>query len=228
MLDDELPGLAFLRNICEQIPVVEVVKAFNDPEKFLDEYRQLDFDICILDIEMPVHNGLDVARKIKKPVIFTTAYKEHAADAFDIDAIDYIRKPIEKDRLEKAIQKAGKFLENRKNKEGHFILNTNKGKSLIHFNQIIYISTSDTDKRDKAVFLKDGSKIILKNISFEQLKSSLPEKEFCRINKKDIISLESMLSYTHQEIVLKLSNSSDLRLTLSENYKTDFLKWIGV
>jgi len=173
-----------------------------------------------------VYNGLEVARRIKKPVIFTTAYKEHAADAFDIDAIDYIRKPIEKERLEKAILKAEKFLEKAKDKDGHLLLNTNKGKSFIYFNQIIYISTSDTDKRDKTVFLKDGNKIILKNISFDQLKSSLPEKNFCRINKKDIISISSVRSYTHQEIVINLGNSMEVKLTLSENYKNDFLHLI--
>lgn len=226
-MDDELPGLAFLRTLCEQIPNVEVVKSFNDSRKFLEEYRQHEFDFCILDIEMPVHNGLEVARKIKKPVIFTTAYKEHAADAFDIDAIDYIRKPIEKERLEKAILKAEKFLEKAKNKDGHLLLNTNKGKSLIYFSHIIYISTSDTDKRDKTVFLKDGNKIILKNISFDQLKSSLPEKNFCRINKKDIISISNVVSYTHQEIVINQGNSIEVKLTLSENYKNDFLDLIG-
>ncbi len=224
MLDDELPGLAYLRNVCEQIPDVEVVKAFNDSQKFVNEFPELDFDICILDIEMPVMNGLDVARNIRKPVIFTTAYKEHAAEAFDVDAIDYIRKPIEKGRLEKALQKASRYLEDKKNKEGHLLMNTNKGKSLIHFNRIAFITTSDTDKRDKCLYMKEGDKIIVKNISFDQLNAALPENSFCRINKKDIVALSCVRFYTHQEITVDLKNSSEVKMTLSENYKTDFLK----
>ncbi|HZI26108.1 MAG TPA: response regulator [Chryseolinea sp.] len=62
LLDDELPGLAYLKILCEQIPEVEVVKAFNDPQKFLSTADNLDFDACILDIEMPKVNGLQVAR----------------------------------------------------------------------------------------------------------------------------------------------------------------------
>ncbi|MBC7485311.1 MAG: DNA-binding response regulator, partial [Cytophagaceae bacterium] len=50
LLDDELPGLTYLRMMCEQIDYVEVVKAFNDPLKLVEEAGQLDFDICILDI----------------------------------------------------------------------------------------------------------------------------------------------------------------------------------
>ena len=89
LLDDELPGLTYLKMICEQVPGVEVVRAFNDPLKFIAESEQLDFDLCILDIEMPQMSGLEVARLLAgKPVIFTTAYKEYAAEAFDLNAID--------------------------------------------------------------------------------------------------------------------------------------------
>ena len=82
-MDDELPGLTYLRMLCEQIPNVEVVKAFNDSEKFVNALATLDYNICILDIEMPKLNGMEVAKLIKdKPIIFTTAYKDYAADVF--------------------------------------------------------------------------------------------------------------------------------------------------
>ena len=97
LLDDELPGLTYLKMLCEQLPELEVVKAFNSPDIFLKEVPNLDFDLCILDIEMPAMNGLHVANLLQgKPVIFVTAYKEFAAEAFDLDAIDYVRKPVKK------------------------------------------------------------------------------------------------------------------------------------
>ncbi|PBQ33456.1 two-component system response regulator [Sphingobacteriaceae bacterium] len=222
LLDDELPGLTYLRMLCEQISEVEVVRAFNDPIKFVEESKNLDFDFCILDIEMPGLSGLEVARILKnKPVIFTSAYKEYAAEAFDIDAVDYVRKPIEKVRLEKAIQKiVSQLNESPKEKEKQFIqLNTNKGKALLSFSQLIQVTNSSTDKRDKLAILETGEELVLKNISFGQLLSFLPTKEFCRINKKDVIAMRAVKFYSHTNISL-INNQV---LTLSDNFKNDFI-----
>lgn len=104
LLDDELLGLRYLKMLCEQIPEIEVVKSFDNPEKLLKEAADLDFDLCILDIEMPGINGLSVANLLNdKPVIFTTAYKDFAVEAFELDAIDYITKPVKKERLQKRL-----------------------------------------------------------------------------------------------------------------------------
>jgi len=109
-LDDELKGLTYLKMLCQQLPDLEVVKVFNSPIKFINEVPKLDFDFCILDIEMPEMNGLQVANLLKgKPLIFATAYKEYAVEAFDLNAVDYIRKPIKIDRLKQAIDKV-KFI----------------------------------------------------------------------------------------------------------------------
>ena len=84
LLDDEILGLKYLKMLCEQIDDIEVVKAFVDPELFINELDNLEFDFCILDIEMPKINGLQVANLLQnKPFIFATAYKEYATDAFD-------------------------------------------------------------------------------------------------------------------------------------------------
>ena len=116
LLDDELPGLTYLKMLCEQLPELEVVRSFNSPKKLLEELPSLEFDLCILDIEMPEMNGLQVANLLgNKPVIFTTAYKEYAADAFDVNAIDYITKPVKKERLQQAITKAIKQIDGKSN-----------------------------------------------------------------------------------------------------------------
>ena len=70
---------------CAQIPILEIVKAFNNPKKLLAELLELDFDLCITDIEMPGIDGLTLASLLQnKVVIFTTAFKDYAAEAFDI------------------------------------------------------------------------------------------------------------------------------------------------
>ena len=224
-MDDELPGLTYLRMLCEQIPNVEVVKAFNDSEKFANALATLDYNICILDIEMPKLNGMEVAKLIKdKPIIFTTAYKDYAAEAFDLNAVDYIRKPIQKDRLEQALSKAAIILNTSPVKKEYAQFNTDKGKALLLFDEIIYITSSDRDKRDKIIYLENEQRLTLKNISYEQLLSILPANKFCRVNKKDVIAIKAVHIYSHEEIITKLLSKKKeaIKLALNDAFRAEF------
>jgi DNA-binding LytR/AlgR family response regulator len=216
--------------MCEQIANVEVVKVFNDPAKFIEAIPHLDFNTCVLDIQMPGLTGMEVARHLdSKLIIFTTAYKEFAAEAFDINAVDYIRKPIQKERFEKAIAKAKTILETRETGDKQqFIWNTDKGKTVIPVMKILYITSSKTDSRDKLFVLEGGQKLIVKNIAFEQILALLPPEQFCRINKKDIIALKTVLHFTSEEISTNiLIKNEALSLSLSEVYKNEFRLRIG-
>lgn len=231
LLDDELPGLMYLKMLCEQIPEVEIVKTFNNPEKLLNEIPNLDFDLLISDIEMPGIDGLYLASLLKdKMIIFCTAYKDYAADAFTIDALDYITKPVKIERLQKAISKAVDRFDKSTNANKFIHLNTDKGKSLLYFNQILYIKSALGDSRDKTVLLTDGSLLNLKNVKFDTLLSELPEADFSRINKKEIVSIKAIKFFNHNEIVLHHldKNDKNTSLTLSEVYRTDFLNKIKI
>jgi DNA-binding LytR/AlgR family response regulator len=226
LLDDELPALSYIKVLCEEIPDVEVVKAFNDPVRFLETIPNLDFNTCILDIQMPGYTGLEIAEHLKgKLIIFTTAYKEFAAEAFDLNAVDYIRKPLQKERFEKAIAKAQTILHTRDKEQKQQVLwNTDKGKTLLIFNDILYITASDTDSRDKLVYMENGTRITIKNTGFEQILNILPQDKFCRINKKEILALKTVLHFTSDEIKtnIRLKHGEPVNLTLSEVYRDDF------
>ena len=233
LLDDELPGLTYLKMLCEQLPDLEVVKAFNNPTLFINEVSNLDFDFCILDIEMPEMNGLQIANLLNgKPVIFATAYKEYAAEAFDLNALDYIRKPITIDRLKQAVDKAKKYLSNSREQSHKTFtqLNTNKGKAILFFEKIAYIKTSETDSRDKIIKLFDGEEFVLKNISFDKLNELLPSTDFCRINKKEILSIKAIQVFSFDEITTNLVSRSGkyIKLFLSENYRNEFLQKVKI
>jgi DNA-binding LytR/AlgR family response regulator len=224
ILDDELPGLAYLKLLCEQIPELELVKVFNDPLQLLAESSTLDFDLCIIDIEMPALNGLDLARALAgKLVIFTTAYREYAADAFEVDAVDYIRKPFQKERLRHAVLKAVDRLEQkRRNDVAQF--NTDLGRTILNFAEVAVIRTSENDSRDKKVLLTDGKTIVIKNTSFEQLISILPPGEFVRVNKQELIALRIVRSYTNSDVTSSLNESGKpIRFSLGEAYRASFL-----
>jgi DNA-binding LytR/AlgR family response regulator len=226
LLDDELPGLSYLKLLCEQIPELEVVRAFNDPEIFLSAFPGLDFDLCILDIEMPGTNGIEVAALLKdKPVIFTTAYKDYATDAFDLDAIDYLVKPVKFERLQQAVNKAMQRLALENKTRKYIRLNTDKGNALLYFDQLVYVKTSEIDSRDKAAFLENGTTQLLKNISFEKLISFLPSGDFCRINKKELVALRKVSHFSNDQITtnIYLQSEMPLTLTLGDAYRTDFI-----
>jgi DNA-binding LytR/AlgR family response regulator len=233
LLDDELPGLTYLKMLCEQLPDLEVVKAFDNPNNFLKEASKLDFDICILDIEMPEMNGLQIANLLNgKPLIFATAYKDYAAEAFDQNAIDYIRKPIKIDRLKQAVEKARKHLgsSTESNQKTYIQLNTNKGKAILFFDKIAYIKTSENDSRDKVARLFDGEEFVLKNITFDKLTELLPSTDFCRINKKEILSIKAVQVFSFDEITTNLisDQGKSIKISLSENYRNEFLQKVKI
>ena len=226
LLDDELPGLTFLKMICEQQPQLEVVKAYNNPQLLLAEWQDMDFDLLITDIEMPGTNGLQVAEALRgKAIIFTTAYKDFALDAFEKNAVDYLVKPVKPERLQQAIEKAGKFLSGQKRiKPKQIQLNTDRGKALIDPDKMFCIITSDIDSRDKILVMNDGSRIIVKNASFEKLIDMLPANDFIRINKKTAIAIRNVAYYTHEEIKANVNQPDGMPYTfpLSEIYRAAF------
>jgi DNA-binding LytR/AlgR family response regulator len=231
LLDDELPGLAYLKMLCEQMDELEVVRAFNSPQILLQEWESLDFDLLITDIEMPGMNGLQVADALKgKAVIFTTAYKNFAVEAFDRNAVDYVVKPVRAERLQQAVEKVINRMVKPEAPAKQVQLNTDKGKALINVAKLFCVMTSDIDSRDKILFLNDGSKVIAKNCSFEKLLEMLPGAEFCRINKKALLALKHVQYYSHDEIIADMLHPDGKHFTfpLSEIYRNDFIRRVKV
>ncbi|TVQ07831.1 MAG: DNA-binding response regulator [Bacteroidetes bacterium] len=225
LLDDELPGLTYLKMLCEQIPGLEVVKAFDNPDTFVRDFPGLEFDFCILDIEMPRLSGLQISNLLAgKPVIFATAYKEYAAEAFDLNAIDYIRKPLTLERLEKAVSKMSRHIQSSAKEKNFIQLNTDKGKALIFYDQILHIQTSDIDSRDKIIHLQDGSLLTAKNYTFNALLNMLPVMDFCQVNKREALAIKTVAFFSNDEITtrINLSSGKPLVVTLSENFRSVF------
>lgn len=225
LLDDELLALQYLKLLCEQINGVEVVKAYNNAEKFIQEKDELDFDVCVSDIEMPSINGLQIANLLSsKHIVFTTAYRDFAVEAFDLEVIDYITKPVQKDRLEKAFRKIEKLTKEAKQVSEYITLNSEKGKSIINTNDVFYITVSDVESRDKIIHFKDETTLLVKNNSFEKLKEILPTGKFSRINKREIIAMNSVNYYSHDEIVSKiLIDGKPKTFTIGINFRNEFL-----
>ncbi len=108
--DDELPALELMESLVRDTGEVEIVLATQSILEALDLINQGQADLIIFDIDMPSLTGVEAVQKItvqpKPLLIFTTAHPEYAVDAFDVDAIDYVLKPLTPDRVRLAIAKA--------------------------------------------------------------------------------------------------------------------------
>lgn len=112
-MDDEILALNLLEAILKEIGEVEVVGVFMNPIEGLENLESLNPDVVFLDIEMPGLNGITLAEKIESlslntEIVFVTAYDQYALDAFNVQAVDYVLKPIEKERLKKTIERIAK------------------------------------------------------------------------------------------------------------------------
>lgn len=117
IIDDEQLAINTLENKLKKFPQIEVVKTFTNVTDFLEEWSNLDCDAVFLDIQMPRINGLQLATIIKEQnnqtqLIFVTAYRKYSLEAFEFPSLDYLVKPISPARLEKAIARLEKTMQN--------------------------------------------------------------------------------------------------------------------
>jgi DNA-binding LytR/AlgR family response regulator len=110
IVDDEHAAREELRYLLRSFPEVEVVGEATQTSEALELIRNIDYDLCFLDIRMPGGTGLELVRELSKrshrpAVIFTTAYPDHAVEAFELDAVDYLLKPFDEARLAHALAK---------------------------------------------------------------------------------------------------------------------------
>ncbi|MCL0067536.1 LytTR family DNA-binding domain-containing protein [Peptococcaceae bacterium] len=115
IVDDEYPARQELRYLLNEFENVEIVGEAANASEALELIKALDYHVLFLDISMPGMNGLELGAEIQKlnnnkpRVIFTTAYDEYAVKAFDVNAVDYILKPVEEKRLRQAVERVYKF-----------------------------------------------------------------------------------------------------------------------
>ena len=229
IVDDEPVAREILTSFVAKIPNLELVKSCKNAMEAFEVVNQQNIDLFFLDINMPDVSGLTLAKSINKKskIIFTTAYREYAVDGFDLQAVDYLLKPISFDRF---LQAVNKFFETTivsnsetKNDEvltkSDFIFVRSERKMVkIVFDEILYIeSLSDYIK----VHLLD--KIIVTRETISNIETKLPNKNFLRIHRSFIINLNEADSYTNEFVEVK--NNA---IPISRSYKENVLKRLAL
>jgi len=214
-IDDEPLALEVLKKYISKIPELNLVSIFFDPLEAMDFLQKNPVPLIFLDIQMPEMNGFELLENLtQKPmVIFTTAYKEYAVDAFELDAIDYLLKPFNFIRFEKAIVKAishEKIKEKEEVPSKHLHIHADYKMMKVPFAEIIFI-----EALDDYVKINTTTQSYLTLLSMKKILEKLPSNEFIRVHRSYIVSLEKILFFQYRKIGL----INNLELPVGDTYR---------
>ena len=193
IVDDEEPARAELRYLLERTGRVESIVEAASAREAVERLMEGRPDVMFLDISMPKTSGMQLAsalRTLKNPpaVVFVTAYSEHAAKAFDVDAVDYLVKPVETERLMQALDKVQLLMGSAaaaKSSSERIPVEKGGRKLLVPVDQIRYIEAKD----DYSCIYTDEERY-LSTISLAQLENKLSPHGFFRVHRSYIVNLE--------------------------------------
>ena len=225
IVDDEPIARQILETFLLNTPSINLIKSCKNVAEAIEITSNSNIDLILLDINMPEISGMTFAKIIDKKikVIFTTAYREFAVEGFDIQAVDYLLKPISFERFQQAITK---YLSIKSQKpilktvniieenNNYFFVRSNRKMIKIKFDDIIYIeSLSDYIK----IHLQD--KIIVTRETISSMEAKLATKKFIRIHRSFIVSIEKIESFTNEFVEINKK-----ALPISRTYKEQVLE----
>ena len=199
-IDDEPLALNIIEDYSAKIPFLQLLKTFTNPDEANEFLLENDVNLIFLDIEMPDVNGLQFYRSLtKKPlVIFTTAYSEYAVEGFNVDAIDYLLKPIDYDRFLKAVYKVNEyteFLSNQEMQMASIFLKVDYQLMKINLKEIDLIEGLDDYIR---IHIKP--KPVLTLMTLKSLQAKLPATEFIRVHRSYIVPINKIESFGKNKV----------------------------
>lgn len=235
IIDDEPLAINVIVSYCEGIDDLCVLETFTNPLDATELLQSNTVDLIFLDIEMPQITGIEFIKTIdKKPFfIFTTAYPEFAIEGFELNAIDYLVKPIRFSRFIKSVNRAREFFKLKKDpslaarskasepkeNQQYIFVKSDYGNIKIKLEHITYIQ----GLKDYLKIHLDGERPILTLMNFKDMASKLSNTNFVRVHRSYIINIEKIHSVQRNKVLLQ-----DVRIPIGESYKTDFFSRIGL
>ncbi len=202
IVDDEPLAIERMQVLCAEIDSLLVVGTASDGESALRLATKLSPDLLLLDMTMPGMDGLAVAREIAghdepPAVIFVTAHEDFAVEAFDLDAVDYVLKPVAADRLERAVARAVSRRGSRKRGDHRWLQEF----WVPHRSELLRIEASQVDRIDAErdyvrLHVANRSYLLLQTIA--GLEAKLDPEEFIRIHRSTILRREAIRGLRHE------------------------------
>lgn len=202
LIDDEPPALKVLESYITQINGLEIVGQCRNAIEALDVLHQRPVDVIFLDIKMPKLLGTDFLRNLSQPprVIFVSAYREYAVESYELDAVDYLVKPVSFERFVKAVAKLKRMTAPDKeaptpdytsNPRAFVYLKVDKHMQKVFVNEILYIESW----KDYVKLFLAGDKTILVKQSISSMENLLSEHRFVRVHRSYMVSIDKISGY---------------------------------
>ncbi|MEL6676301.1 MAG: LytTR family DNA-binding domain-containing protein [Bacteroidota bacterium] len=230
-IDDEPLALEVLQRFAAKVPGITLEAVFQNPVKASQFLQEEKVDLIFLDIQMPDLTGMQFLETLsEKPlVIFTTAYSQYAVDSYNLDAVDYLLKPIVFDRFVKAVNKAQEVWQ-AKNAQRDI---PGRGESLVNGEEYLFIK-SDTrffkvnygdilfieGMRDY-IAVHTPKQRILTLMSMTKMLERLPSADFMRVHKSYIIGIHHINLIQNNRVII-----AGKEIPISNSYKEAFLKFV--
>lgn len=223
IVDDEPPAIRVIETFLEKVSFLEKIAVFNDPIKALDFLNLQTVDVVFLDIQMPQLTGLQLSKIISKDskVIFTTAYPDFALEGFDVNALDYLVKPIRFERFYQAVTKLNTMAKEmpQPSEVTDFIFVKTDGKnkfSKLLLQDILYI-----EGLQNYVCIHTVQQQYVTHSSLRNILDSLPSKDFVQIQKSYIVAVKQIDSTDSYSVFI-----NGKELPIGATYKEAFFKII--
>lgn len=232
VIDDERLARNELKKLLAEFPEIEVISEAANADEGMERIETLNPDLVFLDIQMPGKTGFDMLAEMDRipHVIFTTAYDEYALKAFEVNALDYLLKPVEPKRLADAIQK----LHMQEEKETNHNTHINNNRSLLEDDAQVFVKDGERCWFVKLneirlfesvgnyakVYFGSNKPLILKSLN--ALEERLDEKTFFRANRKHIVNLrmiEKIEPYFNGGLLIDLKGGEKIEVSRRQTVK---------
>ena len=210
IVDDEPLAREAIEMLIDQTNDLDLIGSFNSPDSATKILANTIVDLIFLDIQMPGINGIEFAKTIPAEtfVIFTTAFSEFAADSYEVNAIDYLIKPVKLERFQKAVDKAQTYfklfkadytnnsIEN--STDDYFFVKADRKIFKIYFNDIHFIA----GLKDYVVMHTENQKVITA-MNIKTIHEKLPKDMFVRVSKSYIINAKKIDSVDNNTVYIE-------------------------
>ena len=199
-------------NLIDAHPQLELKSEAKNGKEALEKLAENVYDLVLLDINLPIHSGIEIAEKINEDsyIIFITSYDQHAVKAFELGAIDYLTKPFSDERFNQSIDRLIKRFESneKQNQISDVGLSffVKRSQCIISYEDIIYISSHRKHSVVHTMEKDFETAVLLKDIE-----SRLPDKKFFRIHRQYIVNIN---------FVFKLQHDSGGQYIVNQSYQT--------
>ncbi|MFY8037294.1 MAG: LytR/AlgR family response regulator transcription factor [Cyclobacteriaceae bacterium] len=231
LIDDEPLAIAELQSMLGAYTEIDVIAVSNDAKEGIEQIQQLSPQLLFLDINMPGKSGFDLLSELSyaPEVIFVTAYDQFAIKAFEVNALDYILKPVNPERLKEAITKVIRKLTQT---EGEKALDINKrifikdGEQcfFVPIHQIFYVESVGNYVR---LYFRDKKAMLHRSLNY--LEEKLPEEHFFRTSRQEMINvnyIKNIVPYFSN--TLQVEMESGIKIDLSQRQSVKFKEKMGI